>query len=195
MLADHVRFSADCTTPDGWKSLLGEPFEHWFGKRGWFPRAHQIELVKRARTGDSTLLIAPTGAGKTLAGFLPSLTTLAGVETRKPGERHRGVHTLYISPLKALAVDIQRNLMTPISEMGLYIAVETRTGDTPVHKRQRQKLSPPQIMLTTPEQVALMLVMKRNEDHRLAVVRHGLLGQALVSRTRCSPREVVLGRR
>lgn len=106
------------------------------------------------------LLIAPTGAGKTLAGFLPSLTELAQRAKRKPGEAYRGVHTLYISPLKALAVDIERNLGKPVEEMKLDIAIETRTGDTPTHKRQRQKLAPPDILLTTPEQLALLIATK-----------------------------------
>ena len=103
------------------------------------------------------LLIAPTGAGKTLAGFLPSLTELADRPKRRPGEAHRGIHTLYISPLKALAVDIERNLGKPVGEMGLPVTMETRTGDTPAHKRQRQKLVPPDILLTTPEQLALLI--------------------------------------
>jgi ATP-dependent Lhr-like helicase len=136
---------------------LSEPFIKWFAAKGWAPRAHQLELLARSQAGQSTLLIAPTGAGKTLAGFLPSLTELAGRPKRKPGERHRGIHTLYISPLKALAVDIERNLGKPVEEIGLPIAIETRTGDTPAHKRQRQKLAPPDILLTTPEQLALLI--------------------------------------
>ena len=103
----------------------------WFAERGWSPRAHQIELLARAQAGSSVLLIAPTGAGKTLAGFLPSLMDLATRPKRKPGEAYRGVHTLYISPLKALAVDIERNLGRPVADMGLPISMETRTGDTP----------------------------------------------------------------
>lgn len=103
------------------------------------------------------LLIAPTGAGKTLAGFLPTLTELAQRPKRKPGTARRGIHTLYISPLKALAVDIERNLGKPVAEIGLPITIETRTGDTPQHKRARQKLAPPDILLTTPEQLALLI--------------------------------------
>ena len=136
---------------------LPEPFVKWFAGKGWAPRAHQLELLARSQAGQSTLLIAPTGAGKTLAGFLPSLTELAVRPKRKPGERHRGIHTLYISPLKALAVDIERNLGKPVDEIGLPISIETRTGDTPAHKRQRQKLVPPDILLTTPEQLALLI--------------------------------------
>ncbi|MEO0329453.1 MAG: ligase-associated DNA damage response DEXH box helicase [Pseudomonadota bacterium] len=135
-------------------------FLNWFASNGWQPRAHQLELLAHNQNGQSTLLIAPTGAGKTLAGFLPSLVELSGTENPKPGKGKRGIHTLYISPLKALAVDIKRNLETPIEEMGLDIAVETRTGDTPVNRRQRQKLNPPQVLLTTPEQLALLIANK-----------------------------------
>ncbi|QPC88606.1 ligase-associated DNA damage response DEXH box helicase [Mesorhizobium sp. NBSH29] len=136
---------------------LPDPFVRWFAERGWAPRAHQLELLAKAQVGKSVLLIAPTGAGKTLAGFLPSLTDLAVRPKRKPGEAHRGIHTLYISPLKALAVDIERNLGTPVAEIGLPLTMETRTGDTPAHKRQRQKLVPPDILMTTPEQLALLI--------------------------------------
>ncbi len=150
----------DQTPADGQAIDLPRPFLDWFAKRGWRPRAHQLQLLARSQAGESMLLIAPTGAGKTLAGFLPSLTALAGRPRRKPGERHRGVHTLYISPLKALAVDIQRNLKMPVDEMGLNLAIETRTGDTPPHRRQRQKLVPPEILLTTPEQLSLLIATK-----------------------------------
>lgn len=136
---------------------LPAPFTRWFAEKGWQPRRHQLELLARAEAGESTLLIAPTGAGKTLAGFLPSLTDLTRRGKIPAGSAFTGIHTLYVSPLKALAVDIERNLMKPVLEMGLPVTVENRTGDTPVSKRQRQKLSPPDILLTTPEQVALLL--------------------------------------
>jgi ATP-dependent Lhr-like helicase len=145
--------------------LLPENFSRWFSLRGWTPRAHQLELLSRARDGRSVLLIAPTGGGKTLAGFLPTLVELAErgakprrmVSTGQELRRSEGLHTLYISPLKALAVDIARNLETPVREMGLPIRIETRTGDTPTSKRQRQRRDPPDILLTTPEQLALLL--------------------------------------
>jgi ATP-dependent helicase Lhr and Lhr-like helicase len=95
----------------------------WFAAKGWHPRTHQLAMLDEARAGRHALLVATTGAGKTLAGFLPTLTELI----EQPSE---GLHTLYVSPLKALAVDIRRNLVTPIEEMGLDIRVETRTGDT-----------------------------------------------------------------
>jgi len=142
---------------------LPTPFLRWFAEKGWRPRTHQLELLSRAEAGESTLLIAPTGAGKTLAGFLPSLTDLTRRGRIPPGSAFTGIHTLYISPLKALAVDIERNLTKPVTEMGLPISIENRTGDTPNAKRQRQKLNPPDILLTTPEQVALLLANREAE--------------------------------
>jgi ATP-dependent Lhr-like helicase len=134
-------------------SLLPDRFVRWFAARGWSPRPHQLELIGHARAGSSVLLVAPTGGGKTLAGFLPSLIELSVL----PARRTRVLHTLYISPLKALAVDVARNLEMPVSEMGLDVKIETRTGDTPAGRRQRQRYSPPDILLTTPEQLALLL--------------------------------------
>ena len=156
--------------------MLPEPFVRWFAERGWSPRAHQLDLLATAQQGNSVLLIAPTGAGKTLAGFLPALTDLATRPKRRPGEALRGVHTLYISPLKALAVDIERNLGKPVSEIGLPITMETRTGDTPAHKRTRQKLSPPEILLTTPEQLAL-LIASSDAERFFADLRYVVLDE------------------
>ncbi|WP_245423200.1 ligase-associated DNA damage response DEXH box helicase [Neorhizobium alkalisoli] len=144
-------------------ALLPRPFLKWFAEKGWQPRAHQLELLSRSTAGENMLLIAPTGAGKTLAGFLPSLTDLTRRGKIPPGSAFTGIHTLYVSPLKALTVDIERNLMKPVTEMGLSVTVENRTGDTPQAKRQRQKLNPPDILLTTPEQVALLLANKEAE--------------------------------
>ena len=145
--------------------LLPDLFARWFAGRGWAPRPHQLELLAKAREGRSVLLIAPTGGGKTLAGFLPTLVELHEataaprrlVSTGREVARPQGLHTLYISPLKALAVDIARNLEIPVQEMGLPVRLETRTGDTPASKRQRQRRYPPDILLTTPEQLALLL--------------------------------------
>ncbi len=131
-------------------ALLPPLFAGWFARRGWRPHAHQRAMIAAARDGASALLIAPTGGGKTLAGFLPTLIDLA--ERPRPG-----LHTLYISPLKALAVDIHRNLETPIAELRLPIRHETRTGDTPQAKRERQRRTPPNILMTTPESLALLL--------------------------------------
>jgi ATP-dependent Lhr-like helicase len=292
--------------------LLPETFLRWFEQRGWSPREHQLALLEKARLGRSALLIAPTGAGKTLAGFLPTLVELSGASSsprvarsakiptaakssplppRSGGERSGlggiprastsvatgaaepkqqiafdfdaprpptpdpasprgfaaaspsppraaragggesgaaatgdantsrltstgrdlrrsgGLHTLYISPLKALAVDIARNLERPIAEMQLPIKVETRTGDTPVSRRQRQRRYPPDILLTTPEQLALLLAsddapflfssLKRivlDELHALVTSKRGdLLALGLARLFRIAPDITVIG--
>jgi ATP-dependent Lhr-like helicase len=131
-------------------AALPKRFSEWFARRGWTPHRHQLEMLAATGLGRSALLIAPTGGGKTLAGFLPSLVALS---ERAP----EGLHTLYLSPLKALAVDIQRNLETPVEELGLPIRIETRTGDTPALRRQRQRREPPHMLMTTPESLALLL--------------------------------------
>ncbi len=134
------------------RAVLPAIFADWFARRGWEARPYQMEMVRLAQAGKSALLIAPTGAGKTLAGFLPSLVELTARKTAT-GK----LHTLYISPLKALATDVTRNLQAPIEEMDLAVRAETRTGDTPQNRRQRQRLNPPDILLTTPESLALLL--------------------------------------
>ena len=127
---------------------LPEPFAGWFSARGWTLHPHQRALLDARDL--NTLLIAPTGAGKTLAGFLPSLIDLAVGDAQ-------GLHTLYVSPLKALASDIARNLRTPVAEMGLQMRIEDRTGDTPASQKTRQRVDPPDILLTTPESLAILL--------------------------------------
>jgi ATP-dependent Lhr-like helicase len=251
-------------------ALLPDRFQQWFAARGWSPRAHQLALLEKAREDRSALLIAPTGAGKTLAGFLPTLVELSSAaevfakrspqpQSQPPslrgrltpeGRRERGepqapedvaypppqpspargegaaasalkrlastgrdvrraggLHTLYISPLKALAVDIARNLERPIAEMGLPIKVETRTGDTPVSRRQRQRRYPPDILLTTPEQLALLLSsddapflfssLKRvvlDELHALVTSKRGdLLSLGLARLWRLAPQMRAIG--
>jgi ATP-dependent Lhr-like helicase len=260
--------------PDATAELLPDRFRRWFAGRGWSPRDHQLALLAKARADRSALLIAPTGAGKTLAGFLPTLVELSafassspvrssplpprsggegsgvgGVSARKAGgefaeppptpdpsppramrvgggekqaarplrsavistgrglQRSQGLHTLYISPLKALAVDIARNLEAPIAEMGLPVKVETRTGDTPVSRRQRQRRYPPDILLTTPEQLALLLSsddapflfssLKRivlDELHALVTSKRGdLLSLGLARLWRLAPQMRAIG--
>ncbi|MGB1885989.1 MAG: DEAD/DEAH box helicase, partial [Paracoccaceae bacterium] len=124
-------------------------FERWLTSRNWTLHPHQRELLSYAARS-AQLLIAPTGAGKTLSGFLPTLLEL------EDGS-HTGLHTLYVSPLKALAADIKRNLQTPIDEMDLHIRVEDRTGDTSNTQKKRQRAEPPHILLTTPESLALLI--------------------------------------
>ena len=135
---------------EGVPDTLPPIIANWFAARGWSPRRHQLEMLDAAAEGRHALLVAATGAGKTLAGFLPSLTELIA----DPAD---GLHTLYISPLKALAVDVRRNLLSPVEEMGLPIRIETRTGDTPSDRKMRQRVKPPHILLTTPESLSLLL--------------------------------------
>ncbi len=152
-------------------------------------------MLEAGRAGDHALLVAATGAGKTLAGFLPSIESLIDTPTE-------GLHTLYISPLKALAVDVQRNLLTPIEEMGLPIRVETRSGDTPSNRKQRQRSRPPQMLLTTPESLSLLLTYPDaermfgnlhtiivDEIHAFAKEKRGdLLALAMARLQRLSPK-------
>lgn len=107
-------------------------------------------MLEAAQQGKSTLLIAPTGGGKTLAGFLPSLIELAQ-------GTYSGLHTLYVSPLKALSTNIAQSLARPIADMQLPIRAEVRSGDTSGARRKRQQKNPPHILLTTPESLALLL--------------------------------------
>jgi hypothetical protein len=122
----------------------------WFEGSFREPTACQARAWDAIAAGQHTLIAAPTGSGKTLAGFLPSLIDLMAP---RPVRR---LHTLYISPLKALAVDVARNLETPAAEMGLPIRIEARTGDTPSDRKARQRAKPPHILLTTPESLALL---------------------------------------
>ncbi|MGE0698383.1 MAG: ligase-associated DNA damage response DEXH box helicase [Hyphomicrobiaceae bacterium] len=146
----------DVTAPACTGELLPPRFAQWFAGRSWTPRPHQLALLAQGRARRSTLLIAPTGAGKTLAGFLPSLVTSHERGPAGAPRKGAGLRTLYVSPLKALAVDVARNLLAPVAEMDLGSSIETRTGDTPQSKRARQRTRPPEILLTTPEQVALL---------------------------------------
>jgi ATP-dependent Lhr-like helicase len=168
---------------------MPQRFQDWFAARGWRPRAHQLAVLDHAQAGRSVLLISPTGGGKTLAGFLPSL-----VDITEKGSG-LGIHTLYVSPLKALAVDIARNLEAPIAGMGLAVTAETRTGDTPHAKRQRQRRNPPDILITTPEQVSLLMAdpqaghLLRNlrmvildELHAMVTSKRGVLLSLALSR-------------
>ena len=133
-------------------AILPSAIASWFTARGWQVRSHQQAMLDVAASGRHALLTADTGAGKTLAGFLPTLAEFVGAQP--PGE---GLHTLYVSPLKALAHDVQRNLLTPVAEIGLPISIETRSGDTPSDRKARQRARPPHILLTTPESLSLLL--------------------------------------
>ena len=121
------------------------------------------------RAPGDALLIAPTGGGKTLAGFLPTLVAACdGLDD--------GLHTLYVSPLKALTHDIGRNLARPVADLGLDLRIEDRTGDTSATVRARQRVDPPHILLTTPESLALMLSYPQ-APHLFAGLRRVILDE------------------
>jgi len=170
----------------------------WFNARGWRIRRHQRDMLEKARAGHNALLVADTGAGKTLAGFLPTLCDFAPSVDEAPPD---ALHTLYISPLKALAHDVKRNLLTPVEEIGLPIRVETRSGDTSADRKKRQRSKPPHILLTTPESLSLLLsypesfemfrTLKRvvvDEVHAFATGKRGdLLALSLARLHRIAP--------
>ena len=120
--------------PTGAPANLPPAFDAWFAARGWSVRPHQLAMIAAASRGEDALLIAPTGGGKTLGGFLPSLVELAEIAATNPKNRPHRLHTLYISPLKALSVDVARNLTTPVSEMGLDLRIETRASASAPHR-------------------------------------------------------------
>ena len=137
-----------------------QPIENWLKKNNWHFYDHQLETLSKSLQGYDVLLVAPTGGGKTLAGFLPSLEDLINKKNHK-----NQLHTLYISPLKALTVDVHRNLSAPISDQKLDIKVETRTGDTSSYKKVQQKQEPPHMLMTTPESLALLLASPDANDY------------------------------
>ncbi|MBF91798.1 MAG: DNA ligase-associated DEXH box helicase [Rickettsiales bacterium] len=131
---------------------------NWFKIKGWSYYKHQLQTFDKIKNHKDVLLISPTGSGKTLAGFLPSLCDLI------PNKDTNYLHTLYISPLKSLTYDIEKNLLEPIKELKLDISVESRTGDTNYSKKKNQLLVPPQILATTIESFVLLMSHPNYKD-------------------------------
>ena len=148
--------------------LFGAPVAQWFRERHATPTEPQLEAWPLIKNGENVLIHSPTGSGKTLAAFLSALDRLySDIELSK----QRGIRTLYISPLKALGYDVERNLREPMSgieraaaELGVEIPVvraDVRTGDTPSSARARMVRNPPHILITTPESLYLILTSPR----------------------------------
>jgi ATP-dependent Lhr-like helicase len=151
--------------------LFLPPVREWFRRTLGEPTPPQKQGWPVIAAGQNTLILSPTGSGKTLAAFLACLDHL----WREP-QLGRGVHILYVSPLKALNNDIHRNLQEPLEgvvqvarEMGFPLPVieaGIRTGDTPSAERQRQQRQPPHVLITTPESLHLLLTSRGRETLR-----------------------------
>ena len=159
--------------------LFSEPTKAWFVGAFGAPTEAQRQAWPAIRSGDNTLVVAPTGSGKTLCAFLSAIDQLMAAKAEraseepqdgKSGRNARGVTVLYISPLKALGVDVAKNLETPLNGIreqyaGQYgkvpeITVATRSGDTMPQERRRIANHPPDILVTTPESLFLLLTSK-----------------------------------
>ncbi len=133
------------------------------GTRAWFqgafaaPTAAQTQAWPAIASGEHVLVSAPTGSGKTLAAFLYAIDQLANDPGRPSDPARRTTSLVYVSPLKALSYDIDRNLRTPLRGIGADLEVAVRTGDTPQRERQRMLRAAPDILITTPESLYLML--------------------------------------
>ena len=163
--------------------LFSRSVHRWFADAFGAPTAVQAEAWQAIARGENALVIAPTGSGKTLAAFLWAIDALMGEKARvaEAGEKWvRGVRVLYVSPLKALGADVDRNLQGPLSAISELAAVESarrgakapeirtamRTGDTPADERRKIARNPPDILITTPESLYLMLTSAAREALR-----------------------------
>ena len=132
---------------------FSQPVRRWFERSFEAPTPAQAHGWPAIASGAHTLICAPTGSGKTLAAFLWGIDKLS----REPERLGSGVRIVYISPLKALSYDIERNLRAPLQGVKSEISVALRTGDTPQSERQKMRRHPPDILITTPESLYLMI--------------------------------------
>src|SRR3954469_8389621 len=155
-------------------SRFSEPTRAWFAAAFAEPTAAQVGAWEAIGAGKHALVVAPTGSGKTLSAFLWSLDRL--LTGTRPGDRSKRTRVLYVSPLKALAVDVERNLRSPLTgirhtgeRLGQpvpEVTVGVRSGDTPAADRRKLVTQPPDIMITTPESLFLMLTSQAREGLR-----------------------------
>jgi ATP-dependent Lhr-like helicase len=140
-------------------SAFSPQTQAWFGRAFAAPTAVQEQAWPAIATGEHTLISAPTGSGKTLAAFLYSLDRLATT----PREDGSGIRVVYVSPLKALSYDVERNLQAPLVGIGADITVAIRTGDTSQKERMAIRRTPPDVLITTPESLYLMLTSQARD--------------------------------
>jgi ATP-dependent Lhr-like helicase len=161
---------------------FSEPVRSWFTAAFESPTPAQEQAWPAVARGEHVLLCAPTGSGKTLAAFLWAIDKLS----RRPAERSpAGTRLLYVSPLKALSYDVERNLRTPLRGIGAELSVAIRTGDTPQRERAAMRREPPEVLITTPESLFLLLTSQArrmlsgvetvivDEIHALASTKRG----------------------
>jgi len=144
------------------KSAKSLPVETWFRGRYGEPTPVQKAAWPKIAAGEDVLIVSPTGTGKTMAGFLSVLEALSA--RHAAGELRSAIYCIYVSPLRALSYDLEKNLNGPLRELfgeAPPIRVELRTGDTTSHERTRQFGKPPHILLTTPESLCLLLSQEK----------------------------------
>jgi ATP-dependent Lhr-like helicase len=151
-----VHSTTDESTP---LAAFSDEVRRWFEASFEAPTPAQQRGWPAIASGANTLICAPTGSGKTLAAFLWGIDRLAS----EPGRLGQGVRIVYISPLKALSYDIERNLRAPLRGIGAEIKVGLRTGDTPQRERQAMQRKPPDVLITTPESLYLILTSQARE--------------------------------
>jgi Lhr-like helicases len=127
-----------------------KPILDWFDRQGWKPLPFQLETWRAYLAGKSGMIQVPTGSGKTYAAVMGAIATMLQTPSR-------GLQLLYITPLRALSRDIEQSIQRPILEMGWNLRVESRTSDTSSSKKTRQLKDMPDILITTPESLSLML--------------------------------------
>lgn len=157
----------------------------WYETQKWTPWPFQTEAWDSYLAGESGLISVPTGAGKTYSAFFGPLIDCLD----RPGQ---GLKILYLTPLKSLSRDIEKALLRPIEELGLSLTVESRTADTSSARKQKQKKTPPDVLLTTPESLAVLLSSNDREtlfrSLRCVILDewHELLGSKRGVLTECS---------
>jgi ATP-dependent Lhr-like helicase len=148
-------------------SPLLAPIETWFAQQGWTPLPFQRQAWEAYLAGESGLIQVPTGSGKTYAAVMGPIAELlaeTGWYPEQPGTTSKGLRLLYLTPLRALSRDLALAIRAPIEAMGWPLKLAIRNGDTSSHERPKQLRTPPQILITTPESLSLLLANARAQE-------------------------------